>query len=137
MVFLKKGGDRILKEYIADEIARTAVAPSTELARVRSELAVQKKDVDRLLDNLTAANRDFVDEKLVGIRRRLRELEARQEELETMATGPLDVEGITAQALAHVAKFREVLEQAPSTRKRNSCAAWWRESRYSRVRTEA
>jgi site-specific DNA recombinase len=109
-VFLEEGGDKILRQYIAEEIARSAIDPKEELKRVRSELAGLKKDADRLLDNLTESNRDFVDEKLVGIRRRLRELEAREHELATVADGPLDVEAVTAQALAHLAKFREVLD---------------------------
>ena len=64
-----------------------------------------------LLDNLTAANRDFVDEKLIGIRSHMRDLEAQQQELESVADGPLDAEAATTQALAHVARLREVLEQ--------------------------
>jgi hypothetical protein len=118
MVFIQEGGDKILREYIADEITRTAVDPGTELAHVKSEHAAQKKDADRLLDNLTAANRDFVDEKLMGIRRRLRELEAREQELEMKATGTLDVEALTARVLAHVAKLSEVMEHGSIVEKK-------------------
>ncbi len=111
MVFLKEGGEKILRKYIKAELKRDAVDPKKELAKIKSELAAQKKDADRLLDNLTAANRDFVDEKLIGIRSHMRDLEAEQQELESVADGPLGVEAATAQALAHVARLREVLEQ--------------------------
>ncbi len=58
---------------------------------------------------MTAANRDFVDEKLVGIRSRLRELEARREDLTAMNAGRLTVEAVTAQALAQIERFRQAL----------------------------
>ena len=54
---------------------------SEELAKVRIETESLKKKVDRLLENLTAANREFIDEKLLEIRQRMRELEWREEEL--------------------------------------------------------
>ncbi len=85
------------------------------MRKVQGELAGHKKDIDRLLDSLSPTNREFVDEKLVGIKRRLRELEARQKELETVAEGPLDLETATAQALAQVERFREALAHGSIT----------------------
>ena len=111
MVFLDEGGDTILRQYIAEEISRRAGDPGAELRRIDPEIASLKRDADRLLDNLTAANRDFVDEKLTEIRRRLRELEARKMQIEVVGKEPLDAEALTAQALAQMARFREVLEQ--------------------------
>jgi DNA invertase Pin-like site-specific DNA recombinase/phage host-nuclease inhibitor protein Gam len=111
MVFLKDGGEKILRSYIADELAATGIDPKKELEDIQSELARLKGDADRLLDNLTAANRDFVDERLTAIRLRTRELEAKQYELEAVAEGPLDLEAATTQALAQIERFREVLDQ--------------------------
>lgn len=70
--------------------------------------ALRLKRVDRLLDNLTSANRDFVDEKLAALRPRLREMEARQKELERMADGPLDC-GLTAGIALHPSEHRGVV----------------------------
>lgn len=109
MIFLKKGGDAILREYIVEELAQVAIDPKEEIARVEAELATLKKNADRLLDNLTATNRDFVDEKLVGIRGRMRELEAQREDLTAMNAGQLTVEAVTAQALAQIERFRQAL----------------------------
>jgi DNA repair exonuclease SbcCD ATPase subunit len=99
----------------------TSAKPLDHYTRINSQLTALKKDADRLLDNLTAANRDFVDEKLIGIRSRIRDLEACQQELESVADGPLDIEAATAQALAQVERLREVLGQAgPSPSRRSS-----------------
>jgi hypothetical protein len=50
-----------------------------------------------------------VDEKLGEIRRRLRDLEAKEEELQTRATQTPDVEAAVEAALAQVRRLKEVL----------------------------
>ncbi len=55
-------------------------------------------------------DRDFIDEKLVAIRRRRGELEAREQELGAVVDGSFDIEAATTQALARMTKIREALE---------------------------
>src|SRR5207245_6078039 len=63
----------------------------------------------RLLDIATPANRDFVDERLGKIRVRKQDLEARLADLERIDYQPVDLEAATRDALAYLARFREVL----------------------------
>ncbi len=68
-------------------------------------------EAERLLDISTPANRDFVDERLGKIRLRKQDLEARLADLERVEYEPVDLEAATADALAYLAKFREVPQE--------------------------
>ncbi len=85
--------------------------PREEMKKVKAELSELKKEADRLLRNLTEANREFIDERLVEIKRRRRELEARMEGLQGAAAQEIDTEAAVDAAMAHLGRFREVLEQ--------------------------
>jgi hypothetical protein len=129
-VFFKKGGDKVMRRFVREALAETGPKAKKALADVTGEIARLKKDVDRLLTNLTEANRDFVDEKLGEIRRRLRDLEAKQEDLQARATRAPDIEATVEAALAQVRRFRQVLAKgAPSSSRKNSCAGSSRASR--------
>ena len=85
--------------------------PGEEIAKVKPELAALEAEVNRLLDIATPANRDFVDERLGKIRVRKQELEARLADLECIDYQPVDLEAATREALAYLARFRDVLEE--------------------------
>jgi DNA invertase Pin-like site-specific DNA recombinase len=108
---LKRGGEQTLRRFIAEEILAKTPDPAEETAKLRGELATIQAEADRLLDIATPANRDFVDERLGKIRARRQDLEARLADLERVDYQPVDVEAATADALANLAKFREVLQE--------------------------
>ncbi|MGH6691687.1 MAG: hypothetical protein ACREF4_13530, partial [Gammaproteobacteria bacterium] len=54
-------------------------------------------------------NAEFIDEKLLEIKHRRRELENRRETLGLAADRNLNLEAATQAALAHLSRFREVL----------------------------
>ena len=68
-------------------------------------------EANRLLDIATPANRDFVDERLGKIRVRKQDLEPRLVDLERVDFQPVDLEAATRDALAYLARFRDVLEE--------------------------
>jgi hypothetical protein len=109
--FLKRGGEQTLRRFIAEEILAKTPDPAEELAKLKGELATLAAEADRLLDIATPANRDFVDERLGKIRARRRDAEARLADMERVDYQPVDVEAATADALAYLAKFREVLQE--------------------------
>jgi DNA invertase Pin-like site-specific DNA recombinase len=108
-VFLTKGGEKVLRQMVREALAQAGPNPEKALADTRTEITRLRKDVDRLLANLTAGNRDFIDTKLGEIRRRLRDLEAKEEELQTRATQIPDLEATVEAALAQVRRLKEVL----------------------------
>jgi site-specific DNA recombinase len=107
--FVKAGGDKVLRQMIREAIAEAGANPKQTLTEVRAESARLRKDVDRLLANLTAANRDFVDQKLGEIRRQLHDLEAKEDDLQVRVTRTPDIDGAVTAALAQVRRIRDVL----------------------------
>ena len=119
------GGEGILRKFIAEEILARSPKPSPEIAKAREELATVQAEVNRLVGIATPANRDFVDERLGKIRARKQELESRLADLERVDFGPVDLEAATRNALAHIARFRDVLEEGHS-RTTEGVPAWIR-----------
>jgi len=108
---LDGGGMSMLRTYVQEELAQALAHPKAELVRVQDERARLKADTDRLLASLTPVNAEFIDEKLLEIKRRLRELEDRVETLAQVAERDLDLEAATDAALAYLGRFREVLDR--------------------------
>jgi len=109
--YLARGGEATLRKFIAEEILAKTPDPNEEIAKLKADLTVQQAEADRLLDIATPANRDFVDDRLGKIRTRKLEIEARLADLQQIDCQPIDLEAATRDALAHLAKFREVLEE--------------------------
>jgi DNA invertase Pin-like site-specific DNA recombinase len=109
--YLARGGETTLRRFIAEEILAKTPDPREEIGKLRSELAALEVEADRLLDIATPANRDFVDERLGKIRGRRQDLEARLADLQRVDYRPVDLEAATREALAYLARFREVLEE--------------------------
>src|SRR5437879_5703565 len=109
--YLARGGEGILRKFIAEEILAKTPDPGEEITKLRSELTSIEAEANRLLDIATPANRDFVDERLGKIRVRKQELEPRLADLERVDFQPVDLEAATRDALAYLARFRNVLEE--------------------------
>jgi hypothetical protein len=109
--YLARGGEATLRKFIAEEILAKTPGPEEEITKLKSELTAHEAEADRLLDIATPANRDFVDERLGRIRVRRQELEPRLADLERVDYQPVDIEAATRDALAYLARFREVLEE--------------------------
>ena len=82
---------------------------STSPKDIDDELSRLKADIDRLLDSITPINKDLIDERLVGLKNRRRELEARREMIARNAERKVDLEAATHAALAYLKHFKEVL----------------------------
>lgn len=111
MSILEGGAMTLLKTYVREELAEALANPRAELARVEADLAQLKADADRLLASITPVNAEFVDEKLVELKRTRRELQDRQLALEQAAARDLNLEAASEAALGHLARFRDVLDQ--------------------------
>jgi site-specific DNA recombinase len=109
--YLARGGEATLRKFIADEILAKTPDPGEEMGKLKSELSSLEVEANRLLDIATPANRDFVDERLGKIRVRRQELEPRLADLERVDFQPVDLEAATRDALAYLARFRDVLEE--------------------------
>ncbi len=106
---LEGGGMNVIRAYVEEELLLAQGDPKAELAKVDAELARLKADADRLLSCLTPANSEFIDEKLIEIKGRRRDLDLRREGLEQAARRTVSLEAATEAVLAHLTRFREVL----------------------------
>ena len=109
MQVLDGGGMKRLRQYVREELERTTGTPTTSLKEVNAELSRLKADIDRLLDSITSVNKDLIDERLLEIKKRRRELEARRETIVRNAERKVDLEAATTAALAYLKHFKEVL----------------------------
>ncbi len=109
--YLARGGEVTLRKFIAEEILAKTTDPSEDIAKLKADLTAQQAEADRLLDIATPANRDFVDDRLGKIRTRKQEIEARLSDLAQIDCQPVDLEAATRDALAHLARFQNVLEE--------------------------
>lgn len=76
-------------------------APDLDAARQRTEAdheAVNTK-IENLLDNLSATNRELIDERLNQLKQRRQELQRRLEELDRLAAAQQQVQDMTDEAL--------------------------------------
>ncbi len=91
---------------------------------MEAELGRLKADVDRLPASITPVNRDLIDEKLIEIKRRRRELEGRREALASVAERDLDLEAATEAALGYLARFRDVVACGPPIERKEFVGAF-------------
>jgi hypothetical protein len=109
--FLSGGGKRLLKKFIAEELQGGRKDPREEITGLRLRLEEIDKKADVLLDNITAANREFIDRKLARLRSEKRTLEARLEELRGIDYKPVDVHGTVDEILARLADFEGIFAE--------------------------
>lgn len=109
MQILDDGGRKLLRAYVKEELLKATGRPEDELRGVNAQLVNLKEEADRLLANLTEANRTFIDERLVEVRGERRELEARQEALMAAVGRRVDVDVAVDEAMAYLGRFRDVL----------------------------
>ena len=109
--FLSGGGRRVLEKFIAEELHCGRKDPREEIAGLRSRLEEIDKKADVLLENITSANRKFIDRKLAKLRSERRTLEARLQELKSIDYKPIDVRGTVDGILARLSDFDGVFAE--------------------------
>ena len=106
---LARYGMAELRQFLQEELDRTTITPATSLKDLDAEMSRLAADMDRLIDSITPINKDLIDERLIKLKKRRRELEARRETQVRLAQQKVDVEAATRAALAYMTRFREVL----------------------------
>ncbi|MGH9868612.1 MAG: recombinase family protein [Candidatus Polarisedimenticolia bacterium] len=109
MQLLDGSGMADLRRYVREELEQAIGTPGTDLKAVEEEMSRVAADIDRLIDSITPVNKDLIDERLVQLKNRRRQLEDRREELSLRAERKVDLEAATNAALAYLTRFREVL----------------------------
>jgi len=121
---LARYGMAELRQFLQEEFDRTTITPATSLTDLDAEMSRLKADIDRLLDSLTPINKELIDERLVELKKRRRELEARRETQVHQAQQKVDVEAATRAVLAYLTRFREVLGHGTSLEQKEFLSAF-------------
>jgi len=91
---------------------------------IRRRIQEINEKADVLLENLTASNRDFLDEKLAKLKRERRHLEEMLEEQEKIRYQPIDMDALVSDAVGSLSRFQEVMEQGSLEEKKEFLRAF-------------
>ncbi|MCC7146348.1 MAG: recombinase zinc beta ribbon domain-containing protein [Phycisphaeraceae bacterium] len=109
--YLEPGGKRRLAEAIRAQLGNQSEDLFVAQQRVQTEQAELDGIIQNLLDNLTAANREFVDQRLTDLRERRDKLKLRNEELECLALAQSSLDSTVNEAMAFLKKLAFTLHE--------------------------
>ena len=113
--YLEKGGRKKLAEAVKTQIGSEAEEFVAARKRAQRDLGKIDKTINNLLDNITSANRGFVDRRLGELQQQKQQLEARLEELDRLSLSRDEINGIVAGSMKFLAGlefvFREGVRQ--------------------------
>ncbi|MFH0779054.1 MAG: recombinase family protein [Candidatus Eisenbacteria bacterium] len=122
---LSQGGRKALREIIARELGREAVAPRREKEEIRGRLSKIDDDIERLLASLTPAIKEIVEPKLVKLATEKKELERKLREKEAMPEeSKMDPNELAGQIVEGISGFRELFEQGTLEEKKEFVRAF-------------
>ncbi len=104
--YLGKGGGRRIAEAIKQQLGSESVEVASARKRAESELQQITRTINNLLDNITSANREFVDERLKELADQRQRLESRIDEFDRLAASQAEIKSIAAET----ARFLSGLE---------------------------
>ena len=96
-----------MKEQIGSE-AEEFVAARRRAQRQQDRI---KKIIDNLLDNITLANREFVDQRLTELKQQKQQVEARLEELDRLVVSQAEIKNMVADAIEFISSLEFTLCQ--------------------------
>ncbi len=108
---LGKGGRTKLAEAVKTQIGSEAEEFVAARKRAQRELDKISKTINNLLDNITSANREFVDQRLGELRQQKHQLEARLEELDRLSLSRDEINSIVSDSMKFLAGLEFVLRE--------------------------
>ena len=109
--FLGKGGRKKLAEAVKDQIGSEAEEFVAARKRAQRELNKIDKTVNNLLDNITSANREFVDRRLGELQQQKHQLQTRLEELDELSLSRDEINSIVSDSMKFLAGLEFVLSE--------------------------
>jgi hypothetical protein len=97
--YLAKDGRRKLAEAVKAQIGSETEDLAAARQRAEEELQGIEPIINNLLDNITEANREYVDKRLNELKAQRQQLEARLEELDRLSLSQVEIETIVADAM--------------------------------------
>ncbi len=109
--YLAPGGRRKLALAVKTQIGSEAEEFISARKRAQKELNKVKKIINNLLDNITSANRELVDQRLRELKQQKHQLQARLEELDRLVVSQAEIKGIVADAMQFLSSLEFTLRE--------------------------
>jgi DNA invertase Pin-like site-specific DNA recombinase len=109
--FLDNGGRKKLAEAVKAQVGSEAEEFVAARKRAQRQLNKIDKTISNLLDNITSANREFVDQRLGELKQQKHQLEARLEELDRLSLSRDEINGMVSDSMKFLAGLEFVLRE--------------------------
>jgi hypothetical protein len=116
--YLGNGGRKKLATALRQHAGAEAGEVKTARRQMSADLARINTTIENLLDNITTANRDFVDNRLVELRRKRDELQARLEQLDGLSASQAELQATVAETSKFLAGLEYTLREDVPENKR-------------------
>ena len=110
--YLGKGGARRIAEAVKRQLGSESKEVAAARKRADSELQKITRTINNLLDNITAANREFVDERLKELADERQRLESRIDEFDRLAASQAEIKSIAAETAQFLSGLEFTLRNA-------------------------
>jgi DNA invertase Pin-like site-specific DNA recombinase len=118
-----------LRELLRDYFGVTGEGAPEELARLREEHDEIRIKINNILDNITATNREFADQRIAELKKDLPRVEARIEELERSTAPQVDLDLAVREMTELLRDFGQVMEEGSIDERRRAVRAFVKEIR--------
>jgi hypothetical protein len=116
--YLSSGGLKVLRDLVQKAMSRPATGTDEDARQVRERIRQIEAKADELLEMMTPANRDFIDQKLVRMKKEREALEIRLGELQTACEQGIDGDQLAEEITAELRDFDRALTKGdPAERK--------------------
>jgi len=109
--YLAPGGRRKLAQAVKAQIGSEVEEFIAARKRAQRQQDRIKKIINNLLDNITSANREFVDQRLTELEQQKQQLEARLEELDRLVVSQAEIKSMIADAMEFISGLEFTLRE--------------------------
>ncbi|MHC4242511.1 MAG: hypothetical protein ACYSU4_08910 [Planctomycetota bacterium] len=109
--FLDKGGHKKLAETIKAQIGLETEEFVTARKRAQRQLSKINETINNLLDNITSANREFVDKRLTELKQQKHQFKVRLEELDRLVVSQVEINNMVADAMQFISSLEFTLRE--------------------------
>lgn len=109
--YMSRGSTKKLTELVKAQIGGEVNEVAAARRRAQKERTEIQKTIDKLLDNITATNREFVDQRLAKLKEQKHEIECRLDELERLAASQGQIRDVVSDARQFLSSLESTLHE--------------------------
>jgi len=117
-------GKKRLRDAIASELRSCGPDPKEEMREVKAKFKRIDESIDRLLDNITPINKEFIDKKLLKLGSEKKALEEKLRQLEVKPDEQVNPDEMANDIVHGLVKFRDLFEQGTAEEKKELVRAF-------------